>query len=276
MMRLGFMIYSLSRSLADGTLSVSAALALMKELGAEGVDLTTEHVTGHSDAEVREMVQDAGLVVSSYIGGADLTMDDPAKRGYALDQVRGIIDSAVEVGTKTVLATTGGCAPGQDRAEARRNIAAGLAEVLPQAKAAGVTLTIEDFGSPGAPYQTSAECLEVLERAGPDLKMTYDSGNMVMGDEDPVAFLEAVKSRVVHAHAKDWEPLPPEANLGLTARSGRKYVGTVVGQGVLDYPAIIAALKAMDYQGFLSFEYEGRGDPVQAAREGMAYLRRLL
>ncbi len=275
-MKLGFMTYSLSRSLADGVLSVPAALALMKELGAEGVDFSASHGTGYTNAEVREMVQDAGLVISSYIGGVDLTMDDPAERAHSLDEIRRIIDSGAEAGTATVLVTTGDCARGQDGAEGRRNVAVGLAEVLPYANAAGVTLSIEDFGSPRAPYQTSAECLEVLEMAGPDLMMTYDSGNMVMGDEDPVAFLEAVKSRVVHAHAKDWEPLPPETDLGLTARSGRKYVGTVVGQGILDYPAIIAALKAMDYQGFLSFEYEGRGDPVQAAREGMAYLRSLL
>ncbi len=276
MMKLGFMTYSLSRSLADGTLSMPAALALMKELGAEGVDFSAPHGTDYTNADVREMVQDAGLVISSYIGGANLTMDDPAERAHSLDEIRRVIDSAVEAGTTAVMVTTGNCARGQDRAEGRRNVAAGLAEVLPYAKDRGVTLSTEELGSSLAPYQTSAECLEVLEMAGADLMMTYDSGNMVLGDEDPISFLEAVKSRVVHAHVKDWELLPPETDIGLTARSGKKYVGTAVGQGILDYPAIITALKAMDYQGFLSFEYEGRTDPVQAAREGMAYLRDLL
>ena len=81
---------------------------------------------------------------------------------------------------------------------------------------------------------------------------------------------------VVHAHAKDWERLPDNADSGLTSRCGRKYIGTVVGSGVLDYPAIVGLLKAMDYRGFLSFEYEGRGDPVAAARQGMAVLRDLV
>ena len=99
---------------------------------------------------------------------------------------------------------------------------------------------------------------------------------MVLGDEDPVEFLDAVAHKMVHAHAKDWELLPPDAQGCLTARSGRKYIGATVGQGVLDYPAIIAKLKHYGYDGFLSFEYEGGGDPVQAAREGMAYLRSLL
>ena len=155
-------------------------------------------------------------------------------------------------------------------------MAAGLAEVIPYAAAAGVTLSIEDFGSPVAPYQTSDECLHTCDLAGDDLWITYDSGNMVLGDEDPVEFLEAVAHKMVHAHAKDWELLSPDADFGLTARSGRKYIGTVVGEGVLDYPTIIGKLKEYGYDGFLSFEYEGQGDPIAAARQGMAYLGSLL
>ena len=49
-----------------------------------------------------------------------------------------------------------------------------------------------------------------------------------------------------------------------------------MGQGVLDYPAIIKALKKINYEGFLSFEYEGPGDRIAAAREGMTYLLDLM
>jgi len=275
-MRLGFMIYSLGRSLAAETLTVPEAFALMKELGAEGVDITGGHVADYSTAEVKRMVEDAGLVVSCYIGGASLTMPDASARAEGQDKVRRGIDTTVELGTSCMLVTTGGCAQGQDKAEGRRNAASALREVVPYAASVGVTLSIEDFGSPLAPYQTSEECLEFCEMVGPELKMTYDSGNMVMGDESPVEFLENVASLTVHAHAKDWELLPPDADYGLTARSGKRYIGTVVGMGVLDYPAIIRTLKQMGYEGFLSFEYEGRGDPIAAAREGMTYLRTLV
>ena len=275
-MKLGFMIYSLGRALAAEALTVPGAFALMKELGAEGVDITGGHVSGYTTPEVKRMVQDAGLVVSAYIGGAGLATDDSAARTEALDQIKRVIDTGAALETANILVTTGGCTAGQDRADGRRNVAAGLAQVLPYAESCGVTLSIEDFGSPVAPYQTSAECMQCCELAGPGLMMTYDSGNMVLGDEDPVAFLAGVTSRLVHAHAKDWEQLPANADFGLTSQAGRKYVGAVVGEGVLDYPAIIAKLKALDYQGFLSFEYEGRGDPVAAARQGMAYLGRLV
>ncbi len=274
-MKLGCMLYSLGRSVADGTLDLPQAFAVIKECGGEGVDISRT-ARDHPWAEVRRMVADAGLVVSSHIGGADLTQADPALRTPGIEAVKGVIDEACELGTDLALVTTGACHEGQDKAEARRNVASALAEVLPYARAAGITVTIEDFGSPRAPYQTGAEVAECCELAGPDLMVTYDSGNMIMGDEDPVDFLRLVAPRVRHCHAKDWELLPPEAENALTARSGKRYIGTVVGAGVLDYPAIIAALKAMDYRGFVSFEYEGRGDPVAAAHEGMRYLRELI
>ena len=275
-MKLGMMIYSLGGALADERLTVPGALALMKECGCEGVDISSWHVGGYTNAEVKQMVADAGLVTSCYIGGASLTMGPGAERSAAMDEMRKIIDATAETEAVCALLTTGGRAEGQCQDEARRNVSAGLAELLPYAKSLGVTLTIEDFGSPMAPYQIGAECLECVEIAGPEMMITYDSGNMVMGDEDPVAFLDIVKSRVVHAHAKDWELLPPDADFGLTSRAGKKYIGTTCGQGVLDYPAIIAALQAMNYDGYLSFEYEGRGDCIQAAREGTAYLLGLM
>lgn len=276
-MKLGFMIYSLGRALADKTLTVPAAFALIKQCGAEGVDITAGHVAGYTMEQVRKMLDDAGLCTSCNIGGASLTMNDPAERAKSIDAIRRVIDDAVTLGTETVLVTTGGCAPDQDKAEGLENVATGLAEVIAHAKQAGVTLSIEDFGSPVAPYQTSDECLECCRLAGGELMITYDSGNMVMGDEDPVEFLRAVEHKMVHAHAKDWEALPADADFGLTSRAGRKYTGCTVGTGVLDYPAIIGRLKEIGYEGFLSFEYEGRtGDPVQAAKDGCAYLLELM
>jgi sugar phosphate isomerase/epimerase len=275
-MKLGCMLYSLGRSLSEGAMTVPEALALIAECGGKGVDLSSGLLRDHSVPEVRSMVADAGLVISSHIGGATLTMDDPVARANGVDTIKRFIDDAHELGCDLMLVTTGGCEEGQNKAEARRNVASALGEVLPYARQAGITLTIEDFGSPLAPYQTSDEVMETCELAGPDLMVTYDSGNMVMGDEDPVDFLRAVAPRMRHCHAKDWELLPGDAEGRLQSRSGKKYIGTIVGTGVLDYPAIISALREMDYQGFVSFEYEGRDDPAESTRQGMGYLKGLI
>ena len=272
-MRPGCMLYSLGRAIREGTLTVPAALGLMRDSGAEAVDLDAGNIAAHPPDEIRTMVADAGLVVSSFIGGADLAVPEGPDRRDAVDRIRGRLDAAAELGAPIALLTTGRCMEGQERSEARSNIVFALSEVLAHAASVGVIPTIEDFGAGGAPYQTGAECLEVCERTGPALKLTYDSGNMVMGDDDPVAFLELVKSRVVHVHAKDWKEIDASEERGLTSRSGRRYVGELVGRGVLNYPAIFQALRAIEYRGFVSFEYEGDGDPIQAAREGIRFIR---
>jgi L-ribulose-5-phosphate 3-epimerase len=275
-MKLGMMLYSLGRAISGGQVDLPGALAVMKECGCEGVDMDNWNSQGRPIGEIRSMVADAGLAVSCYIGGADLTMGAGPERSAGADALRKVVDDGAEMGAGCILVTTGVCAPGADRDEGRRNVAAGLAEVLPHAKAAGIALSIEDFGALQSPYQTAAECLETCEMAGPDLRMTYDSGNMVLGDEDPVAFLQAVKHLMVHAHAKDWALQAPDFEGGLPSRAGKRYVGTVCGQGVIDYPAVIGALKEIGYEGYLSFEYEGSGDPIAAAHEGTAYLLSLM
>ncbi|MBC7286531.1 MAG: sugar phosphate isomerase/epimerase [Armatimonadetes bacterium] len=276
-MKLGFMVYSLGRTISEGRLSLAEAFELMRECGAEGVDVSDWNVQGQSIADVARMVAEAGLAVSSYISGANLCIGPGQERQAAIDKLKMRLDDAAELGAKTVLFTTGAAAPGQDRKEARRNVAEGLAELLPLARERGIVLTIEDFGSTLSPHQTSGECLEVCELAGPELRLTYDTGNMIMGEEDPVDFLRKTAHLIVHAHAKDWELLPADhEGPAVVSRSGKKYRGTVVGQGVLDYPAIIAALKAIGYEGYISFEYEGPGDQVEAARQGCAYLLKLM
>jgi sugar phosphate isomerase/epimerase len=274
-MKLGCMLYSLGRSINSGAITIPGALRVIKESGGLGVDLMEGLMGSHSPAQLKAMVADAGLVISSHIGGRNLTQDDPAARREGVDAIKRLIDDSHEMETGVLLVTTGGCAEGQAKAEARRNVAKALAEVLPPARQAGVTVTIEDFGSPAAPYQTSDEVMETCELAGPDLMVTYDSGNMIMGDEDPVEFLRAVAPRVRHAHAKDWA-LVPDDQARLRSRAGKGYIGAVTGEGVLDYPAIIAELKAMSYEGFLAFEYEGPDDPVEMTLKGMAYLAGLI
>jgi sugar phosphate isomerase/epimerase len=274
-MKLGCMLYSMGRSIHSGAITIPDALRVIRESGGLGVDLMEGLMGTYSPEELRVMVEDAGLVVSSHIGGRNLTHDDPAARQEGVDAIKRLIDDSRTLGTEVLLVTTGACVEGQDKAEARRNVAGALSEVLPYAREAGVILTIEDFGSSLAPYQTSDEVMETCELAGPDLMVCYDSGNMIMGDEDPVDFLRVVAPRVRHAHAKDWA-LVPDDQARLYSRAGKGYIGAVCGEGALDYPAIIAALNAMGYPGFLAFEYEGPDDPVEKTRQGMGYLAGLM
>jgi len=57
------------------------------------------------------------------------------------------------------------------------------------------------------------------EPGKPDREMAdlglFDTGNAFLAGEDPYAFLEAVKSKVVHVHAKDIEVKQAGAERGI-------------------------------------------------------------
>jgi sugar phosphate isomerase/epimerase len=100
--------------------------------------------------------------------------------------------------------------------------------------------------------QESAEVLlRFLEDAGRgNLKINFDPANMILyGSGDPVAAFDALAAHVVSVHAKDGDP-PPAAfpdKLG-TERP--------LGQGSVDIPRFIAALKRARYAGTVNIEHE--------------------
>ena len=276
-MKLSVMIYSFSRAIRAGKITVPEVCKFLRdECDIDALEPMHSHVADMGMAEFKALVSDLGQHVACYIGSGDFVRKTEAEQQPALDSVRAAIDASAELGCNTMLVTTGGCKPDIDQAEARKLIAAGLQKVIPQAKAAGITLTIEDVGSPVAPYGTMEDMLEMCDLVGPDLKLTYDNGNFLTRGQDPNAALAAVWERVAHTHCKDWRKLPSDADQGLVGADGNRYIGEVCGEGEMDYPANIAELKRRGYGGYLSFEYEGPDDPKMAASKGLANIRALL
>ncbi len=62
--------------------------------------------------------------------------------------------------------------------------------------------------------------------------------------------------------------------MGSTSYSGYAYLEA--GAGIVDYPRVIQMLRDIDYQGFISLEYESIFDPVRGTRQGLANLRHLM
>jgi len=131
----------------------------------------------------------------------------------------------------------------------------------------GIYLGVEPHG----PYTAKkASMLRILElHDSPWLRVNFDTGNSFLAGEDPYAFLEAVKSKVVHVHGKDIEVKQAEAERGKVTGTA---VGCACGDGVIDWKKVIAILRSVNYQGILSVEC---GTEEQAERS-LKHLRPLL
>ncbi len=103
----------------------------------------------------------------------------------------------------------------------------------------------------------------------PMLRVNYDTGNALLGGEDPYEGLKAVLPLLVHVHAKDISYQQAEAEKGKVTGTP---VGCACGQGVVDWEKTIAILHEGGYNGVLSVEC---GTPKQAA-DSLSHLQAIL
>jgi sugar phosphate isomerase/epimerase len=148
-----------SRALEDGTLQdgmarLSLNQATVQSWGAreaiEGcarhgigfVGLWRDKVAEAGAAQVRSLLSDTGVRVSSLCRGGFFPAESALERAERLDDNRRAVDEAAEVGTDLLVLVCGGVV-GRDLAASRRMVADGIAAVAPYAAERGVRLGIE-------------------------------------------------------------------------------------------------------------------------------------
>lgn len=130
--------------------------------------------------------------------------------------------------------------------------------------------------------ETPDEVSTFLDRTNPDLiGLCFDTGHYRFGGGDPVAGLRQHAERIWHVHFKDCHP-------DVAARSraeGWDYLKSLhhgvfceLGQGDVDFPAVLQALGEMDYTGWIVVEQDvlpGMGRPKESARRNRLYLSQI-
>ena len=101
-----------------------------------------EEAAKNYSAETGKMLLDHDLTIVSLCRGGFFPGKDLNKRKSAIDDNRRAIDEACQLGT-SLLVLVCGADPSQGLEEARKQIRDGIAEIIPEASAAGVKLAIE-------------------------------------------------------------------------------------------------------------------------------------
>jgi sugar phosphate isomerase/epimerase len=268
-MKLCMMSYTMARR--PELFSIRSMLELTRELGLDAIDYVTLHDT--PAAELRKVTDDFGIAVACHTFIADLNFANQRERQPGIDAAKRGIEAAVALGAGMVMIPTPG-KEGVPRAESRRNIIEGLKEVCDIARQAGVTATVENFGGAKSPFVIADDVLEAI-REVPGLALTFDSGNVLTGGEDPALSFARCAEHTIHAHFKDWRLTDP--GKGLLGLDGRWYQGAVIGEGIVDHRSCLEAMKRAGYGGHINIEYEGNDyTPAEATRRAAAYLRGIM
>ena len=264
------------------------AIGLAGKAGLDGVQIyaTTGEfspatLTAEQKAEYRALLAENGLVVSALCGdmgghGFEIAEDNPER----IEKTRKIIDLAVEFGT-SVVTTHIGVIPADKSTPKYRAMLSALTECGLYAKEKGVTLAIET-GPEIAPT-----LLEFCKDTKGGVGVNLDPANFVMvTGQDPVEAVYLLRDYIVHTHLKDGRRLRESdpvqiynhfAEGGIEALNVSDYfIETPIGEGDVDFPAYIAALRDIGYDGYLTIERETGADPGADIAKAVSYARDLL
>jgi len=130
--------------------------------------------------------------------------------------------------------------------------------------------------------ETPAEIEKLLSLTDPKLLgLVFDCGHYAFGGGDPIEGLRKLGSRVWHFHFKDHEPsvhAQAKANGWDYFQSVSGGVFCELGKGDVNFPALIAELQKMGYDGWGVVEQDvlpGMGKPKESARRNREYIKSL-
>ncbi len=185
---------------------------------------------------------------------------DEGYRRVRIDHTRRAISLCAELGAPHVTTEPGGpLAPGQSRQEAVDLFVEVLKPLAEHAHKLGVLLLIEP--EPELLIETTDQYLEVADRVdAPSIGLNFDVGHAFCVGEDIPAAIARLAPQIRHYHFEDIAPTRVHHHL-------------VPGEGAIDFPGVVAAIRATGYDGWLTVElYPNLEDPDAAARTALQVL----
>ncbi len=196
-------------------------------------------------------------VGSALFWQANYASPEAADRQLALDRTRHMLEQAAALRAEILLIVAGVVGRADDpqprvayRDAYNRTLDA-LANLRFDAESAGVTIAIENVWSRF--LLSPIEAVELLDAVNsPNVGFCLDTGNILAWGY-PQDWIRTLGRHLAHVHAKDYDLSKP-------GRSG--FCG--LGEGHVDWPAVLAALREVSYDGPLVYEGRGPADDAYA------------
>jgi sugar phosphate isomerase/epimerase len=224
------------------------AVAAAARHGFVGIAPWREMVQELGIAESARLFRDSGLRVTGYCRAGLFPAADVAGRQAAIDDNKRAIDEAAAIGAENLVMIGGGLPAGIRCLDtARIMFADGIAAVLPHARAARVPLALEPmhpmYAADRGCITTINEMVDLCDELGDGLGIAIDTYH-VWWDPNLGREISRAGDRIIAHHICDW--LVPTRHL-LTDRG-------MMGDGVIDFPAIRRMIEAAGYHGVQEVE----------------------
>jgi sugar phosphate isomerase/epimerase len=255
-------------SVSEGRRSESTWLESAERFGFRFVELHQSFVSDPDRVyRLEQKLQSTGLGVSMITGASDLVNPSLQQRLLEIAAVRRNIEIATRLGAPAVRVTAGINRPEVGVQEGLDRIGRALDELIPYAERESVTLCFENHfrdrtWPPGAVDFAAEEGrfrqLALMIRPTP-VRINYDSAQPMVIGADELNLLRDLAAQVFHVH------------LGDRRRNSKQH--SVLGEGDVRIPEVLAALHRCKYDRFISIE-DGNPESDQGLERGLSLVRR--
>jgi sugar phosphate isomerase/epimerase len=206
--------------------------------------------SGTELAGTKRALKDSALIISCLDTSCRFHSPDAAERERWISEGKRMADLAAELGAPGLRVFGDTIQPGTDRSSTQSWIAESIRELAEITAARGVEIWIENHGD----FAGSAETAAILQQAAsPNTGVVWDPANSFVAiQEQPADGAAQLRLAIRHVHIKDLQ----------RDRDGWKYVLT--GEGAFPLLALKTVLQDLQYDRFLSFEWEKRWHPELA------------
>ncbi|MGH7143540.1 MAG: sugar phosphate isomerase/epimerase family protein [Planctomycetota bacterium] len=260
-MKLSIAGWSLNRAFRSGELKLADFPDLAKkEFGLDAVEFNSPFFASHEPAylaELKARAQKAGVKVIGIAvdGMGDFTGDDPADRAAVLERMSAWFAIAKAVGSPAFRVNSGGSATAENAAVQMQRCIEGYGALAKRGEKEGITVLIENHGGLSADPDNIVKLVKAVNSKW--FRTCPDFGNFPK--EVRVEGYRKIAPFAFMCHAKTHE---------FDAQ------GNEIGVGVV--PQCVAALKEVGFDGYLSIEYEGKGDQIQGVHDSIRLLKKLI
>jgi hexulose-6-phosphate isomerase len=246
-----------------GRMSLRDCLRLARDAGFDGIELNYDLENDLSPKAspvqlraIRKMADEIGIAISGLCSFLywpySLTDNDPARRARGQELAGLMIDAAHELGTSNLLTIAGSTyipwLPERDPVPidvCDRRAREAIGKLLPRAEKAGVSLNIENIFFNGY-LTTPGELAAFVDGFGSrHIGVHFDTGN-VMLFQFPEHWIPLLGKRIRNVHFKEFSKKGSDHSLDAFR---------TLLDGTTNWPAVMDALHAVGYTGYLTFEY---------------------
>ena len=257
------MMKSSFSTLACPDWSLPEVLAAAANYGYDGVELRVisreldlwklPEFKSYSLAATRAAIEDQGLVVAAIGSSGCFHSADIQERQRNFDSTLRLAEVAAGLGAPAIRVFGDRIQPGSERKQTVERIVDSLTRLADRLRPNGVQVWLETHGD----FAAAADVSEILAQLNSaEVGLIWDPANAFEQSGEIPIILPQMSSRVRHVHLKD---------MLRDVQGSSCYVPT--GEGEFPFHTMFAALEAIGFDGFVSFEWEKLWHPELAAPE---------